>query len=145
MNSYRPANSTSSISEDLIISTSDVSFVSRGEETEVGEHQIQGTEDWAIHQGYTTYNFEWDVERSIQEVANEVGATDKEIVRGIFNIAQNWEKTISTQFWLETVPDNTIQLAAWNSLAKMKWHFEQKKNRSTRNKNIKYYLIPDWK
>lgn len=147
MNSYRPA-SIASTSTSTVIPVSDSIIDVRTESTEVGECRTYTSEDRAIDQTYEDYEFEWASEKSIIEIANseEVGATDVVIVKGIFNIAQNGTKSISQwELWVIEVEDHTIQLAAWKMLAQMKGHFDQKKKKDARNKNIKYILIPDGK
>lgn len=144
MNSYRPASiANNSTSNGMIIRDSIIDV--RPESTEVDEREVHASEDRAIDQAEQDYVFEWTSEKSIIEVANEVGATDQVIVQGIFNIAQNWTKVLSTKFWIEVVDDNTVQLAAWKMLSQMKEHFNQKKKKDARNKNIRYILIPDGK
>ena len=147
MNSYRPASIASTTTKP-VIPISDSIIDVRTESTEVGECGLQASEDRAIDQVHQEYEFEWAGEKSIIEIANseEVGATDEVIVKGIFNIAQNGTKSISQwEYWVTEVEDHTIQLAAWKMLAQMKGHFDQKKKKDARNKNIKYILIPDWK
>lgn len=143
MNNYRPAGiSTTTIP---VIPISDSIIDVREESPEVDEREAYITEDRAIDQAYEDYEFEWSSEKSIIQVAEEVGATDEVIVRWIFNIAQSWTKNISTKEWIENVEDDTVQLAAWQLLSKIKGHFDQKKKKDSRNKNIKYILIPDGK
>lgn len=144
MNNYRPA-SIARTTEDSMKPVSNSIIDVLTESTEVGEREVQTSEDRAVDQASTSYHFEWDSEKSIAETVNEQ-VKDTEIVKWILYIAQNWTKSISQwELWIAEVDDHTIQLAAWKMLAQMKWHFDQKKKKDTRNKNIKYVLIPDGK
>ena len=143
MNNYRPAGISTTTIPVIPVSNSIIDV--RAESPEVDERETHITEDWAIDQAYEDYEFEWASEKSIIQVAEEVGATDEVIVRWIFSIAQSWTKNISTKEWIENVEDDTVQLTAWKLLSQMKGHFDQKKKKDARNKNIKYILIPDGK
>lgn len=143
MNNYRPAGISTATIPVIPVSNSVIDV--RAESPEVDERETHITEDRAIDQAYEDYEFEWSSEKSIIQVAEEVGATDEVIVRWIFNIAQSWTKNISTKEWIENVADDTVQLTAWKLLSQMKGHFDQKKKKDSRNKNIRYILIPDGK
>lgn len=144
MNNYRPAGISTATIPVIPVSNSVIDV--RAESPEVDECETHITEDRAIDQVEQDYEFEWSSEKSIIQVAEEVGATDEVIVRWIFNIAQNGTKSISQwKYWITEVEYHTVQLAAWKMLSQMKGHFDQKKKKDARNKNIKYILIPDWK
>jgi hypothetical protein len=80
-------------------------------------------------------------------VIDDVGATDREIVGGIWHLARYAVKghviNIDGEVEIYQTDDNSTRIEALKTLAKMKGHLSEKAKKKIKNKNIKYVLIAD--
>jgi hypothetical protein len=91
------------------------------------------------------------IDIDISDIIDEVGATDRELIGGIWYIAKTAQRTRvifdreseSTEIIHED--DNTVRLDALKTLAKMKGHLDnnRKRRHGKSNTKIKYVLIND--
>lgn len=79
---------------------------------------------------------------SLATIAEEVGATPKALMAGLWEIAQNWTKEISDcDGGSITVNNDSVKLEALKTLTKI--YMDQKKNKKQKAKGISYFLIRD--
>lgn len=108
----------------------------------ITETSIETTTGETTFPNYEATDISWDTE-SIVKVFDDIWATDRYIAESYFEISQLATKAINTwwEYWIEYVPDYPTRKAALDSMIKLKWLLDKKKQKDTwLPKNVIYVL-----